>query len=103
GAWASTREKEIEKQTLLTSQRHQLQEQLRDVISGSYPLTLARKYVGHVITELTTESENRRLKLTADMLGEHFKSLEIKFSRMFDQSINAQVLDALRVEFSGYM
>ena len=95
GAWAATREKEIESQVSLTQQKEHLQKEVRELVDGSYPISLAKTFVKKTLKQLVNESNQKKTAHTAEMVNEHLSSLEKKIKKLLSKDefnkINAEI------------
>jgi DNA sulfur modification protein DndD len=101
GAWASTRESEIEKQATLSAERKALQSQLQDLLSGSYPFSMAESYVISTLSQLKEENATQKKEHTAGQVKEKLALLEAKLKKSLDAAIFKKVNDALLKEFDS--
>ena len=101
GAWAITRESEIEKQATLSAERKALQSQLQDLLSGSYPFSMAKSYVTSTLTQLREENAAQKKEHTAGQVKEKLALLETKLKKTLDAAIFKTVNDALLEEFDS--
>lgn len=76
GAWAATREKELELQTKQTTLKEHLHKEIRELVDGSYPISLAKKFVNSTLKQLTNESTQKKIDNTAELMNKHLSSLE---------------------------
>ena len=81
GAWADSKEKEVSKQGELLGEKKLLENQIRDILGGSYPLTLASEFIKRVIDQLNSESELKQYGTTIDSIVSHHKKIRIKFKK----------------------
>lgn len=84
GAWAETREDEIKKQASLTEEKRIIQESIREVFTGSYPLSLASGFVKKTISQLRNEANHKRHSHTASVVSKQIKVL----SRSLDEILS---------------
>ena len=75
GAWADTRESEIKKQATLAEEKRNIEESVRELLTGSYPLSLASDFVTKTLSQLRNESELKRQSHTAEIVSKKLKSL----------------------------
>lgn len=101
GAWAKSREQEIKIQADLTAQKKQLEKELREIIEGSFPLSLAGSYIEKTITQLENECQYKKSLLSIEQIDKHIDSLNKKFRKILDKKIYQQVLDIIQNEFSN--
>ena len=100
GAWAATREKEIENQVTLTQKKEHLQKEIRELVDGSYPISLAKTFVRKTLKQLVNESNQKKTAHTAEMVNEHLSSLEKKIKKLLNKDefnrINAEIQKEFR-------
>jgi len=101
GAWASTREAEIEKQATLSAQRKSIQIQLQELMAGSYPFSIAETSVISALSQLTNENLYQKKQHTANLVNEKLALLETKLKKTLDPIIFKNVCDALKFEFDS--
>ncbi len=75
GAWANSRAQEIERQKQLEAQRSLLQEELRHLLAGPYPLSLARDFVEETIQQVVNEESGQRDRNTEGLKQEILEKL----------------------------
>lgn len=76
GAWADTRESEIKKQAKLTEEKRIIEESIREVLSGSYPLSLATTFVDNTLIQLRNEANHKKSAHTASIVSKQIKILK---------------------------
>jgi len=99
GAWAATREKEIENQVSLTQKKEHLQKEIRDLIDSSYPISLAKVFVKKTLKQLKNESTQKKMAHTAEMVNEHLSSLEKKVKKLLSNDEFNKINDEIQKEF----
>lgn len=99
GAWAATREEEIEKITSYKTEKKLLESQLREVISDSFPFSIAPEHVNRCLQQLENEATFKHSKNTATFLSQHLASLEKRLSSIVDNSIYPSIKRELEAEF----
>lgn len=99
GAWAITREEEIKNQASYLAQKEQIQKQLREIIEGSYPLSIAKSYIKKTLKVLLNESKQKKLVNTAEFIGEHIDSLYLKLDKILDDETLDKVNTVIEKEF----
>ena len=100
GAWAETREKEIDKLSVYKSEKEMLQAQIRDGISGSFPFSIAPDFVKHCLNQLENEAKLKQNKNIASVLSKHIASLEKRLFTLVDHSDFASIKNEINNEFS---
>jgi DNA sulfur modification protein DndD len=101
GAWAVTREKEIEKHSFLLAEKEQIQKEIRELFDNEYPLSLAKDFVSNTLRQLREESSQKKKAATAELIDAHLKSLRKNLSSCLDKPSYKKINDALKSEFSG--
>jgi len=101
GAWAATREDEINKQAKLSAQKDQLQNTLRDALAGSYPLSIAADYAKITLRQLSLEIDNKRAKYSEKLIKKHLTSLEISMSHILGESALKQMQQLIQIELNN--
>lgn len=95
GAWAATREKEIEGQVSLAQQKEHLHKEIRELVDGNFPISLAKTFVKKTLKQLVNESNQKKTAHTAEMVNEHLSSLEKKIMKLLNKDefnkINAEI------------
>lgn len=99
GAWAATREKEIENQVSLTQQKEHLQKEIRELVDGSYPISLAKIFVKKTLKQLINESTQKKTANTAEMVNEHLSSLEKKIKKLLNKDEFNKINIEIQKEF----
>ncbi|MBD9362275.1 DNA sulfur modification protein DndD [Methylomonas fluvii] len=100
GAWAATREKEIAKLTSYKTEKELLESQLREVISDSFPFSIAPEYINRCLGQLEHEATFKHSKSTAKIISKHLASLEKRLSSIIDQPTFSIINEELQTEFS---
>lgn len=76
GAWAISREEDIKNQVSLIAEKTVIEEKIRELLSGYYPLSLASKVFSAVLEQLSSESKYKRAMLTIDGVSQHLNNLK---------------------------
>ena len=100
GAWAATREKEIEHQVKLAHLKEHLHKEIRELVDGSYPISLAKTFVKKTLKQLINESNQKKTAHTAEIINEHLSALEKKIKKILDKDIFNKVNSEIQKEFS---
>lgn len=99
GAWAATREQEIQKLSTFKAEKELLESQIRDGISASFPFSIASEHVLHCLKQLDHEAASKQSKSTAIVLSKHLISLEKRLSSIVDQSEFDSIKKEIETEF----
>jgi len=99
GAWAATREKEIEKQATLNSDKTKIQTEIRELVDGSYPLSLAKSFTIKTLKQLANESDQKKEHATAETINKNLSSLNKKIEKILDKSEYDKVSSIIDKEF----
>jgi len=100
GAWAATREEEIEKQVALITEKKQLELQLQEIISGSYPISVANKAAKDTLKQLYKESGSKKSQHTAELVEQHLDSINRKLGRFLSKADLKKAVKTITVEFN---
>jgi DNA sulfur modification protein DndD len=100
GAWAETREKEIDKLSSYKAEKEMLQAQLRDGISDSFPFSIAPDFIKHCLDQLDDEAKLKQKKNIASILSKHIESLENKLFTLVDHANFTCIRNEINNEFS---
>lgn len=100
GAWAATREEELENQILLNTEKEQLQKEIRELLDSSYPISLAKIFVKKTLKQLLNESFQKKLDNTAELVNKHLTSLEKNLKKVLDNVDFKNANKAIEKEFS---
>jgi DNA sulfur modification protein DndD len=101
GAWAATREKEIEQHTFLLAEKDQLQKEIREIFDSEYPFSMARDFVSRTLTQLREESSQKKKTATAELIDTHLASLKNSLSVCLDKVSYQKFSEAVKMEFDG--
>lgn len=101
GAWAASREEELNNQARLSAEKEQIQKEIRELVDGSYPICLAKKFANSTLKQLTSESSQKKLDNTADVIGEHLSSLERNIKKALGDSDFEKINNVIKKEFKG--
>ena len=103
GAWAKTREIEIDKLSELTAERNAIEAQLKEIVCDDHPLSIAPDFVKHCLKQLDNEAllkQNRNLSV---VLTKHIESLEEKLTHSIDQPTFSIIKKEIHNEFSNLL
>lgn len=103
GAWAATRDDEIRKEAELSEEKRQLERSIREVLEGSYPLSLAPKLGKRTMQQLELESKQMDQAAASKLVAERLAPLDKRLKRMLSGSELSQVREAVDEEFSDLM
>lgn len=103
GAWAASREIEIENLAALSKEKEILQNRIRELISGNFPFSVASDFVTSCLQQLNKESEYKSKIATADILSNHLTSLESRLTTVLDIDIFNRVKHEIHNEFSNVL
>ena len=103
GAWAASREKEIQNLSGLTKEKEIIQNQIREGLSGSFPFSIAPDFVQSCLNQLNIENEFKRKKTTAEFLSQHLAALESRLINSMDQDVFHHVKQEIHKEFSDLL
>ena len=95
GAWAVSREKEIENQTALSASKDALAAQLHDLLAGSYPLSIAEEHIEKTLDQLEKENQFKKNTVTAKAVSERLESAE--------KNLRNMVIDQNARRWSGWV
>ncbi len=99
GAWAATREKELEKQSHLYAEKVQLERTLQELIDGSFPLSLAPMFAKKTLKQLINESDQKKLTNTSDIVIKHVTALDKKLKKLLDKNNYDKTKSVIDKEF----
>ena len=100
GAWADTREKEIEKLSVYKAEKEMLEVQIREGISDSFPFSIAPDFVKHCLNQLDNEAKLKQNKNIAFVLSKHIESLEKRLFTLVNTSDFTSIKNEINNEFS---
>ena len=100
GAWADTREKEIEKLSVYKAEKEMLEVQIREGISDSFPFSIAPDFVKHCLNQLDNEAKLKQNKNIASVLSKHIESLEKRLFTLVNTSDFTSIKNEINNEFS---
>ena len=86
GAWAETREGEIKRQAALAEEKRLIEESLRELLAGSYPLSLANQFVETTLNQLRNEAEYKRSSHTAAVISDRISVLNKSLKKFLGNS-----------------
>ena len=96
GAWAASREQEIQNLSGLSKEKEIIQNQIREGLSGSFPFFIAPQFVQSCLHQLHTENEFKIKKTTAEFLSAHIIALENRLIH----SLNKDVFNYVKKEIN---
>jgi DNA sulfur modification protein DndD len=97
GAWAATRENELQKLSTYKSEQELIQAQIREDISDKFPFAIASEFVNQCLDQLERESKLKQKQNIALVLSKHLTSLKKKLLSIVDQS----AFDAIKKEMDN--
>ena len=100
GAWAATREEEIENQVALITEKKQLELQLQEIISGSYPISVASKAAKDTLKQLYKEHDSKKFKNTAELVERHLDSINRKLGKFLSKEDLEKAVNTITAEFN---
>lgn len=100
GAWAATREQALMDLTALQTAKQQYENQLRDLISGSYPIGIAAAFVKRTLKQLDTERKLQQQSALATLVERHVSELKRKLTRTLDKKLAGTVNAVIDRQFS---
>ena len=100
GAWAATREKELEKHATLSAEKDHIQKEIREQVDGNYPISLAKSFARNALKQLLNESTQKKADNTAELVIKHLVSLEKNMKKILDKPEFNKVNKAIDKEFS---
>jgi len=100
GAWAVTREKELQNQASLNAKKDQLKKEMREMIDGSYPISLAANFAKKTLTQLSNESTQKKIDITAELVNKRLDSLNKNIKTILQKPDFDKVSKAINKEFS---
>jgi len=99
GAWAASREEEIKKLSFYNAEKDMQQSQLREIISGSFPFSIAPDFVNHCLHQLENEEKSKQNKNIAKTLSKHISSLEKRLLAVVEQPVFTSIKKEMDSEF----
>ena len=101
GAWATTRESEIQKQANMQAERQAMKSQLQELCAGSYPLSIAKTYAVTTLNQLQAENVYQKSLHTATLVKGKLAKLETTLKKSLDGKTFPAVSKALLKEFES--
>ncbi len=100
GAWAASREEEIRRQADMDAEKKQLEENIRNLLAGSYPFSIGAEFAAQTLSQLRSESAYKHHAYTAKSLKSKLSALEESLSPLLDKSTLKRVKEVIRNELS---
>ena len=85
GAWASSRENEIKRSAKLETEKELLENQIRELLSGRYPISIAEDFANNTLMQLAHEKEHKSFINTSKLVGSHLTSLESNLKELLSE------------------
>lgn len=101
GAWAATRESEIQKQATLQAEKQAIKSQLQELCTGSFPLSIAETYAIKTLNQLQAENIYQKSLHTATLVKDKLAKLETTLKKSLDDKTFAAVNKTLLKEFKS--
>jgi DNA sulfur modification protein DndD len=95
GAWATTREQEIARQTELQSKKSEIESRLREILASDYPLALAPRFLAKVSAQLDQESRSRESAVISRELGKFSSQLRDQLKSTLTKAQFAKAKDRI--------
>lgn len=102
GAWASTREDEVRKQTRLSTEKVELENQLRELISSSYPVSIAKEFCTKTQKILSEEKNIKNRILLSDTINTEIKELTNAIKKTLSGNDSKSVNKIINKQFSKF-
>lgn len=99
GAWAASKEQEAAKQGELQGEKKLIENQLRDIFNGSYPLSLAPQFMSHSIDGLKDEAALKKHGTKMDAISSYKKKIHGKLKDALPTQDFDNVNSIIRKEF----
>lgn len=100
GAWAKTRDSERGKLQSLLSERDGVESSIRDVLGGSFPLSIASDFVRQTLDQLESEAEVKSSVQSAKVVKKKITSLKKRFAESFDKKTTDDALALVKEVFA---
>lgn len=100
GAWAKTRDSEKSKLQNLLSEREAVESTIRDILAGSFPLSIASDSVKQTLEQLESEAEIKSSVQSEKVVKKKITSLKKRFAESFDKKTTADALALVKEVFS---
>lgn len=101
GAWATSREAELEKQTVLTAEKKAISSQLQEVLAGAYPFSIAGSLATRLAEQLEAEATQRKQAHTSKLVRTQLDSLKVRVKQDYDKSSAKEIIALVENEFSA--
>lgn len=100
GAWAATREAELEKEAQLRAEKEVLENQLREIIADKYPFSLAESFIKGTLQQLDAEQAFKNADTLRNIINKHLQSLDTKLASLLNTADHKKVSQVISKEFS---
>jgi len=95
GAWASQRESLKVRQQVLEHERNEVETQLREVIAGLYPVSLAPTLLKELRAQLENEASLKQWELTAEIMRDQIPKLTKALYKVLPDTLHAKAADTV--------
>ena len=102
GAWASSREEEIKKHTALNVEKIEIENQIREIFSSSYPISIALEFTKKAVASLEEEQEAKRQLLLSATIQKEIVSLNKSIEENLSQNEAKTASKLIEKQFSKY-
>ncbi|ODB88003.1 DNA sulfur modification protein DndD [Candidatus Thiodiazotropha endoloripes] len=99
GAWAATRDDEIRKEAELSEEKRQIEKEVREVLDGSYPLSLATKLMKRTCQQLEREAKQMELVAASKLATERLTALDKRLCKILEDEQLSRVRKTINEEF----
>ena len=95
GAWAASREGEIQRQAELSEEKRHIEKSLRELIEDQYPLSLAANFAQKAIKQLQSEASFKRTSHVSRVVTERLDALHTRLSTLIGESDVKRIQNAI--------
>lgn len=99
GAWAQTRESEVKLRATLSEEKRLLEENLREILAGSYPLSLATSFAESTLEQLHKEANSKRASHVADAIKQRVTALDRSLKHILSEEDYTEAQEVISDNF----
>lgn len=103
GAYAQTREIEQDKQERLLNEKIELETQLRELLSGIFPLSLAQKQLNQLLSHLEQEAHAKKKQAIADILQKRLTHLNTQIHHALPKKYVNKTIELIEATFEDFL
>ncbi len=103
GSWARSRQQEKDQINTLLADKKSLSDQIREMLTGTTPLVLAKTSLFNLLQQLRTEQDQKKQALLKDSLTQHLDAFQKELRRSLGDKADAAIAAASGAAFGDIL